>query len=308
MRRRELQLAALQESEGGLAPPEILTFSPLDKRTDRWLARAVESWGNQLELQRGRLLEKAGLERHSLVMDLSADVPLLLWEELRQTPEGGVWALVKTPRARQMLEEQRLNLPDLRQPQILTGQVPDLPSLLAASGHSDLRFDCITGRNILSGSDERMALIAVCKDLLLSGGRVCLLESIPRYGQRRSSLLDSGEDWLHRVRTAEEKAYSNTEDPLLSWDEQTLQKELSTAGFCAEVEMLSCSREQLLVPAQLERWFAATPGNYADRLQKAGLAEEDLLRLRQSLPCGGTVNWQSPVALVSARIPCIKNS
>ncbi len=298
LRRRELQLAALQESEGGLAPPEILTFSPLDKRTDRWLARAVESWSNQLELQRGRLLEKAALERHSLVLDLSADVPLLLWEELRQTPEGGVWALVKSSRACQMLEEQAVNLPELRRPQILTGQVPELPALLAASGSSDLRFDCITGRNILSGSMDRKALIGICKDLLLSGGRLCFLENIPRYGQRLGSLLDSSEDWLQRVRAAEEKVYSNTEDPLLSWDEQTLQEELSAAGFSVDVEMLSCSREQLLVPVQLERWFSPTPGSYADRLRKAGLAEDDLLHLRQSLPCGGTVHWQSTVALV----------
>ena len=302
LRRRELQLAALQENEGGLTPPEILTFSPLDKRTDRWLARAVEAWGNQLELQRDKLLEKAVLERHSLVLDLSADVPLLLWEELRRTPEGGVWALVKTAHAGQMIDEQAVNLPELRRPQILTGQVADLPALLTASGHSDLRLDCITGRNILSGCFERSALIAICKDLLLPGGRLCLLESIPRYGQRLSSLLESGEDWLRRVRAAEEKVYSNTEEPILSWDEQTLAQELEEAGFSTDIEMLACSREQLLVPAQLERWFAPTRGSYADRLQKAGLPEEDILRLRQSLPCGGTVHWQSPIALVKGAL------
>ncbi len=181
--------------------------------------------------------------------------------------------------------------------------MPDLPSLLAAGGHAGLRFDCITGRNILSGSVERTVLIQICKDLLLPAGRLCLLENIPRYGQRLSNLLDSGEDWQHRVRSAEEKVYSDTEDSLLSWDEHTLLKELSAAGFSADVEMLSCSREQLIVPAQLERWFASSPGSYAQRLRKAGLAEEDLLRLRQALPCGGTVQWKSSIVLLAARVP-----
>ena len=298
-RRRELQLVALQESEGGLAPPEILTFSPLDKGTDRWLARAVEAWGNQLELLRSRLLGKAALQRASLVLDLSAENSLFLWEELRQTPEGGVWALVRTPRGRQMLEEQAKNLSDLRRPQLLQGQVSDLPELLAVGGNADVRFDCISGRNILSAEKNRQNLPTLLWDLLLPNGRLCLLENIPRYGQRLSRLL-LNEEWLTRVQAAEEAIYADQEDPLLCWDEQTLLRELTKAGFVCGVEMLQYRREQLIVPAQLERWFAASPGTYADRLRKAGLSEEDLLRLRQKLPCGAAVHWESTIALLTA--------
>lgn len=301
-RRRELQLAALQESEGGLAPPEILTFSTLDKNTDRWLARAVDSLGRQLETQRARLLEKAALERHSLVLDLSADVPLLLWEELRRTPEGAVWALVKTPQARQMLDEQAGNLPELRRPQMLIGPVSALPELLAAAGNEELRFDCISGRNILAASPDRKSLVKTLKTLFLPSGRLCLLESIPRYGQRLSALLEADGEWLRRVRQAEEKVYANQDDALLSWDETTLMLELQEAGFAAEVELISSRREQLLLPAQLQRWFADSPDSYAQRLRKTGLPEEDIQSLRQKLPSGSSVQWQSNIALITAKL------
>ncbi|NMA43588.1 MAG: AAA family ATPase [Oligosphaeraceae bacterium] len=298
-KRRELQLAALQESE--TPAPEILSFSPPDKQSRRWLARAVSNWSSQLGKQQQDLLQKAALQRHHLVLDLSASQPVFLWEALRQTPEGGVWALLPDRDSLQSLQEQAMNLPPLLRPQLLQGTPLQLPELLAADPEAPQAFDCILGRNLLAALPTRQPFYETCAKLLFDGGRLCLLENIPRYGQRLHKFLDlPHSDWLVRLRLAEEKVYQDIEDPLLAWDENTLQTELSQAGFKVELSLTQWRREQLLHPEQVQRWFSSQPGSYASRLKKAGLDDADLQKLHQILPIGKNLTWQYRAASISA--------
>ena len=106
----------------------------------------------------GAPLGKVALQRHELVLDLSGDSAVFTWEALRQTPEGGLWSLVRSQSAAQLLREQSQNLPDLRRPAILIGEPRELPALLAAQKQDTVRFDAIVGRNILCSSHDRTGL------------------------------------------------------------------------------------------------------------------------------------------------------
>ncbi len=304
-RRRELQLAALLENEGKLAPPEILSFSPADKAAERWLARAVDAQSNVLGNLREHIFAKIALQRHELVLDLSGDSGVFTWEALRQTPEGGIWTLVSNQSAAQLLLEQSQNLPALRKPKILTGLAQNLPLLLAEQQHSEVRFDAIIGRNALVNCPSRPALAAILRGLLAASGRLCLLENIPRYGQRLSKFLPSGSaDWRSEVESAEEKVYNNSQDPRLAWDENTLREEFSAAaGFACQVEILTFHREQVISAAQIQHWFAERAGSYAERLHLAGLPPESIQRLRDSLPVGRLLPWSSTVAVLFGQAP-----
>ncbi len=298
-RRRELQLAALQENQD--PPPELLSFSPPDQQSQRWLSRALGDYSGQLGKQQQALMQKAALQRHFLVLDLSAKQPVFLWEALRQTPEGGLWALLPDQRSLESIQEQAMNLPPLRRPQLLLGKPLQVPELLAKQPEAPQAFDRILGRNILAELPVRQPFYQSCQQLLLENGRLCLLENIPRHGQRLHQLLElPPSDWLERLRLAEEQVYQDRSEPLLAWDENTLQDELRQAGFKVEIQLETWRREQLLLPEQVQRWFDPQPKSYASRLKKAGLEDSDLLRLQQSLPLGKSLTWKTQAAIVIA--------
>lgn len=192
--RRELQLTALTESEGRLAPPEILTFSPADKATERWLARTLNSLGGNLAAIRDRVFAARPAQRHELILDLSADTTLFTWEALRRVPEGGVWALAGSAAAAAALAEQAEQIPDLRKPQILTGSPDTLRERLAERGFGDVKFDLIVGRNVLTRAPDRAALLAGLRALLAPGGTLSLAENLPRHGQRLTAFLPAERD------------------------------------------------------------------------------------------------------------------
>ncbi len=307
--RRELQLAALRENEAALrleSPPEILTFSPQDATTEQWLARAVDSLAGSLGLLRNALFAAKPLQRHELVLDLSAGTGLLTWEAVRRVPEGGVWALAPDAHAAQLLQEQASQLPDLRQPRLLVGKAADLPQLLADAGDAAVRFDFIAGRNVLAAAateDGRIALLKNLKGLLAEGGTLALAEAVPRYGQRLSHLCPEGSIPSQLI-DYEEDMYNDTADPLLAWNEETLRTEALRGGFTeAKTELLEMRRRILLPERSLQRWMdTEDPNSYARRLLKHGATTEmtDALR-RALLPLiGRETPFESRTAILTA--------
>ena len=305
-RRRELQLAALRETEQQ-APREILTFSPPERGAEQWLARTVDSLAGFLAQLRTELFRKHSLQRHERVLDLTADSGLLTWEAVRQVPEGGVWALVRTPEARDVLWEEAANLPELRRPQILVGSPEDLPALLQGRGGADLRFELILGRNALGRLPRRREALAHLAFLLEPGtGTLALAETLPRRGQRLSLLLE-GFSLPPEVREAEERLYHKKGDPLLDWDVEELLQEAREAGLGhPAVSLLESRRTQLLPAAVLQRWLdPEAPGSYAGRLKEAGLSPEALRKFQEAMAtlAGKAVAIHSVVALLEASRP-----
>ena len=279
--RRELQLAALRENESVLAPPEILSFSPTDRTTEQWLARAVDSLSGSLAQIRTELFRTRNLQRHELVLDLTADTGLFTWEAVRKTPEGGVWALVQNAEAERILLEQADNLPDLRRPQMLVGTTEQLPELLADL--PDLRFDFIIGRNLLGPAKDRAALLRLLTGLLAPNGTLSLAENLPRHGQRLSRLAEA--PLPSEIAVAEEKIYTNPDDPLVNWDAADLCHYLQEAGLAtSNPTILDLKRAQVLPAVTLNRWLDTTqPHSYATRLLAAGLSQEHLAQLSAAL-------------------------
>ena len=296
--RRELQLAALRENESVLAPPEILSFSPADRATEQWLARAVDSLSGSLAQIRTELFRTRTLQRHELVLDLTADTGLFTWEAVRNTPEGGVWALVRSEHAAQILREQAANLPGLRQPQILVGTPEELPALLADT--PDLRFDFIIGRNLFISKELYINNLNLAHALLAPGGTLALAENLPRHGQRLSRLVEM--PLPPEIALAEEKIYTSPDDPLVNWDAADLCRRLQEAGLVAtNPTILDLKRAQVLSVAALNRWMDTEDAHsYASRLLAAGLEPEQLAQLAAALRplVNHTVTFTSRTAIL----------
>ena len=312
-RRREAQLAALVEADAqgpgwsGSAPP------PGPPSHSMWLARTLSSIGEQLARLRDRVMALAAIERHELVLDLNAASGLLTWEAVRRAPVGGVWALAASEREARDLQEQASHLDPLGRPVVLQGGLEALPSLVAAQGQGDVRFDVAIGRNALAHCSDWQAATRAVAAVLRSGGRLVLAEAVPCRAQRLYRLVDLaslGEELAARVVAAEEAAYSDPAVPLLHWDAPDLAAALTAAGFRqVRVELTEETGEQRIAPSHLARWFgAARPGqrpSYAERLARA-LSPAELASVRALFYHqlqDQTVAWTTTVAYATAVLP-----
>lgn len=309
-RRREAQLAAMVEESG--APAEILTFSPDDPARDRWLQRTISGVGEEMARLRDRLLAVGPLPRHALLLDLNAGSGLLTWEAVRRLPEGGVYALLRSETDFNALQEQAQALPEIERPVLFHGEIPDLPQWRAAQGN--LRFDAVVGRNALLTQVDKEGALAILREQLQPNGWLALAERISRRTQRLYDLVDLSTlppELTERIVAAEEAIYADPADPLVNWDETSLQKAVETVfqGEHArgEIEIVldveKSVAEIQVTQGLLTRWFSddnRDRPSYAGRLRKVLSAAEieSLQQLFTRQLLNRKVNWQSQTALI----------
>lgn len=323
-RRREEQIAGMMEmgrwGDGEIG--EVLTTSPVNRARDMWLQRTISNSGRNLGQQRDRLFELAAVQRHHLILDINAGSGLLTWEAVRRAPEGGVWALTADPQAGDALRQMAERLPEMERPSVLIGQLSELDYLLNLRGEADLKFDRILARNLFTEYGIRMTDDELrgdreiggedttrLRDWLLPDGRLCLIQTIPRHGQRLYRLVAwGGQTKLgDKVAAAEEAIYHDENDPLVNWDEVDVQAALTAVGFShihAQLETETSQRQ--ITEAHLARWFGEGDGErvgYGRRLQNGGLTKKEITLVetlyRQQL-LGRVVEWGTAVLFLVA--------
>ena len=304
-RRREAQLAAMVD--GGAAIAETLTSSPDDPAMERWLQRTIGQVGQQVAYIRDRLFAMAAPQRHHRILDINACTGLLVWEAVRQVPEGGVYGRVQRPQDQLALEEQAARLPELNRPLIVQAALADLPQILEAQVPG-LRCDRIVGRNALGTEVDKAAAIASLRSLLATDGQIVLAETVPRHSQPISELIAPKllSAALHQRWQAAETAITEaSDDPRFNWDGPALQALFQQAGFGADIALETLHSTLYLSNQLVNRWFAADAPSpsYRDRLA-AHLTVKDLAKIQticqQQLP-QQTVSWRSQVIFLVAR-------
>jgi len=314
-RRREAQLAAMLEEDH--SPLAIADDRGHERREappparNRWLQRTLSNVSEQLAVLRERVMAAAGIERHSLVLDLNAGTGLLTWEAVRRASVGGVWALVADDRTAEALRAQSGSLEALSKPVIMLGTLGDLPDLLAAHEQGEVRFDVVLGRNALTRHPGKVAAAQIIAALLADGGRLSLAEVVPRHGQRLHQLIDLsslGEALSHRLVAAEEAIYSNPDDPMVNWDAADLKAALRVAGLSdVQAQVETVTAQQHLGAEHLTRWFGASPDRqrptYAQHLRRY-LSDEELTQVQALFERqlhDQPAAWTSQVVYLTAR-------
>jgi len=280
----------------------VLTYGTIDKASERWLQRTLSQVGEQLADVRDRIFTLASPQRHHVVLDLNAVSGLLTWEALRRVPEGGVYACVRTAADAKALEEQAAALPELMRPILLTEKLNKLPKVL-----TDVRFDCIIGRNALLHETDKKAAAKLLAKLLRSEGVIVLAETVARHTQRLYRLLNPkkvDKDLFDRIVIAEEAIYTETSDPMVNWDADDLRTAIVAAGLVVQVQKERIPTQMHITPALLERWFSPTVNRptYATRLAEK-LSQEEVLAVKDLFSrylLNQTVTWESSIAFVQA--------
>ena len=299
--RREAQLAAMLQSEE--LPAEILTVSPVSSSQDRWAERAMSGQSEEVRLVRERLLEGLELRRHGLVLVLNAATGFLVWEALRRVPEGGVWAQVEDGASSAILERPPFETEEIMRPVVLAGPLAKLSSLLRSRGDGELRFELIVGWNALTRVGARGAALELLRDLLRSGGRLRLAETVPSECQRLSELLKEAYPAAARtMENAEGEVYRASGNPLLGFGSADLSTWAASAGLSVEgCDPVDVYLERRIGTPDIERWLA--PGSrFARALENtSGGALEETRAALVSVTAGITTRWRRRVALLRAR-------
>jgi putative ATPase len=302
---REAQQAALVEQIDFTA--DILSYSPPDTSTERWLQRTINQTGQHLAHVRARIFEKVQIQRHHLVLDLQANSGLLTWEAARRVPEGGVFAVVTTTAAAQKLQSQADALPVLTRPIILSSLLRQLVTTLHQQ-HPDIKFDWIVGRNALSEEIDKISIAKQLSQVLSASGKIILAERLPRAGQRLYQWLPGITDnkLFDRWQVAEENIYDvQTGDPLLNEDVSDWIRVFEAAGFVVQTELETTTQEIYITPKLIDRWFAnnVLPSSYADRLSHS-LSAKDIEKIRSLMTeqlLYQTRPWYSVVIYMTAQ-------
>jgi putative ATPase len=313
LRRREVQIAT------ALEPPsiEVLTFSSGGTASARWIERLSSGKRTELTAIRDRIFAPLSIQRHSRILDADARTGLLLWEALRRAPEGGVWGIVASESDAALLAHRMGDLEQSVRPVILQpGSLLELARSSAAFDADQLagalgvepgvRFDFVVGRDLFTRvtASLRTPLARLLLLLKEREGVISLAQVIPGRGQRLSAFVREGSPALAtKLEAAEERAYTDLSNDLVSWREDELAAALREAGareVSVETERFTDTRR--ITERELETWLspAATYGRaLSDGLEPAELSRVG--KIFRSQLVGREVSWASAVAFLIAR-------
>ncbi|MFP4374019.1 MAG: AAA family ATPase [Spirochaetaceae bacterium] len=317
-RRRDIQLSLMTEEA---EDSDVLTFTPAGRTRERWLARLAEAHGRLLAEARDRLT--AGLARHDTVLVAGASPLPLLWEAVRRTPEGGVFAVISSPRALEAARAQAAELPEIERPHIVGGDIlgDDIRGSDIGEEHSAVegpaprwpaRFDRIIARNLLGRREDRAALLTAIAGRLAPDGRLLLAESVPAAFPRLSELAAEARiaaGLREAVERAEAGLFADPQSPLFAWQPEDLAKLARGAGLAgATVETREHGDRRRLGEHDLRSWVFGretadghtdpAPHSYAAYLA-AELSPDEREELVAAL-CAGLcereIEWRTTVA------------
>jgi putative ATPase len=296
-RKREAQLAAMVRGIGAEIP-EVLTFSPTDAKSDRWLQRTIGQAGDRLAQVRDRLFSHLSLQRHHVVLDVNAATGLLTWEAMRSVPEGGVYALTYQQAEAIAIQQQSAILPELLRPISIFGSLVEIPEAIAS-----MRFDSIVGYNALMRQSDKQVCVQQLAKLLQPYGHLALYESIPRYTQRIYQLIDLPKEFDDRWIQAEESIYAQSEDPMTNWDIEDLRSAFEKVGLTVKIDVERFSTPMQISNARINRWFDKSDGKrtYASYLSDF-ISVDEIAIVRQLITnklLNNTVSWTSSSAYIT---------
>lgn len=143
---------------------------------------------------------------------------------------------------------------------------------------------------------------------LADGWKVIISQKIPCKGQLISEIIEkqilsqeSTEPFakiLQKMKTAEQNFFGDKENPLFSWDEQTIAQEFEKKGFHVKVASKQITEKRRITPTEIEKWFEPKKSAYGSKISEA-LGSADLQKLINLLlaACEKTLfEWKSEIA------------
>ncbi len=306
-----------------------LTYSPENKIQDKAISRAEAEWRRRVTSNKAQILQDirktiiqlAAPARHSRHFIWSIDDGLLIWECLRQSPEGLVAGVCSSAAGMEILQQYSRTLEELSRPQLVAldeilsseeaaqqlalkqGEKNQLASgafIIPASHWDEAPFDLLYFRDILTTTESianfcRSIQQAAAQNQLAPGWRLILHQRIPCQGQRLSSLLekslgirfnpgkndDAIQKLLQKMAAAEEDFFEDKSNPLFGWNQETVATALS-ADFEVAFQNQQLTEHRSLTQGELLRWLNPSASAYGSHLAQQ-LSQQELAEITKLL-------------------------
>ena len=287
-RKREAQLENISSSPF----IENLTFSPLDRKDEKWLRRASSN-GSQLLLKiRDRLFEGLVIRRSDNILVLNASHGLLLWQAMKHNPEGLCVAQVRSREDKLYIDHYKSSLDILRQPEVHCGDALDVIRGL----DEDLKFEWVFARNVFTRLLEEETLLTVISRAMTLDGTLRLCESVPSLGSTLSEFV-SDASTRHLLQVAEETLYHSRSNAMTNWGVDEAREFFSRRFRNVEVETMESREERVLDRNTLTMWITKSYMGVLDRMDKH--SDTLLDKVLQELE-GRKVPWRHSLVFISA--------
>lgn len=287
--KREAQIAVMMDSQ----PEEILTFSPGDKKRDRWIKRTEGYLDKNIRLIRDKVYDFK-IPRHYAVLVIGDNGGSFLWEAYRRVPEGCVHSIINSRDSYDILNYYVSTLDSVDKPELYSGELKNYTS--------EMQYELITAKNIFTKSSEQQDTLDRLLPLLKEEGQLILSQIIPCRSTRISEFFKDEDQNL--LKEAEKLIYSEETNPLINWDEESLSALLESRGLKTEkTEKVVTSEKRVILTDNITAWFSPT-GSYGRAL--SALCDQEstnalIQRVRETLQ-NREVLWESENRVIS----CIK--
>lgn len=282
--RRELQLSRSAETDDS----DVLTFS-FDKEEMKWLMRMNSDPKADSRL-RSILLDLIKWQRFYNVLDVNAGGGFFVWEALRRTPEGCVYALTATDSEKEFIDFHARELAEERRPftataAAFTDRIKTIPALL--------RFEIILVRDLFLRENRTAETAVLLKQKAVDGAQLLLTQTLPHASTRLSELLSprlTPPELLAGMKDAENAIYTDTSNPLLTLSEEPLKAMFAENGWqITHCDEYPTAGFRFIPKERIEAWFASD-GIYGSRLEPETAAALKQICLNQI--AGKNHPWQ----------------
>ena len=305
-----------------------LTYSPenqahkqaLSRGEAEWRRRVMSNKSQVLQDIRQTMLQLATPARHSRHFIWNIDDGLLIWECMRQSPEGLVAGVCSSAAGMKILQQYSNTLEELLRPQLalVTEVVPNqlqpgsffIPVGTQKVQWEDAPFDRLYFRDLLSTTPSITNFChslqqAANQNQLAPGWKLILHQKLPTQGQRLSALLHQHREsqLVKKMSMAEEDFFNNKENPLFNWNQQTVASCLSPY-FEVAFQNQQITEQRNLTQEEILRWLNPTDSAYGRALAQQLSQQEQAEITKLLLQVTATpVSWtaQSACFVVQAK-------
>ncbi len=308
----------LEKTEENLtfSPEDPKKNSVLDKAERSWINRLESNKAALLTQIRDEQVALSHVLRHHRCLVWNADDALLLFHLMRKTPEGLCAGVCRTEQGLGVLEQYSMNLGQTDKPlfAVSARQKDSLAYdavLQTLASFGDVHFDRLFFRDIFAYEKDIGAFASMLRQLTLGvqsdkrdvafdenyvpekdtvpfvakNAVTVVSQRIPSGAQHLAALLphDSDRESLalfEEMERAESEFFSDKDNPLFAWDEESVAEEFKKCGFGVSTKLVTLTEKRRIGEKEINLWFTPQASSYASFLAKR-MGEDSLLKVKK---------------------------
>lgn len=253
--KRESQIEVMMD----IPAQEVLTFSPGNKKRDRWIKRTQGELRENLTIIKKAIFHDLKIGRYFNVLILGDEGGTLTFEAFKQTPEGHVLSCIKNRDSFDILSYYSSTLDSVDRPHFVYGDKVE----------NDLEFETVILKNRITNFKRDSQIInRVYSQLKDDDGELIITQVLPMESTKLSELV-SDNQMSKELKQIEETIILN--NPLASCNETNIKDYLKKLGLnIISLEILPITEKRIIKRDNIETWFN---GEFGSALLTAGLED-----------------------------------